>query len=132
MRTGDIATIDQAGRFYIVDRMKELIKVRGNQVAPAELEGLLLEHPSIADACVVGVTLSGEEYPRAYIVLQPGKEKEVREGDVQDWLAERVSRHKRLVGGVAFVEGIPKNPVSRPPSVRRRGWICEIPESVAC
>ena len=55
LKTGDIAYYDDLGKFYIVDRKKELIKVMGNQVAPAELEGVLLEHPKVADAAVVGV-----------------------------------------------------------------------------
>jgi 4-coumarate--CoA ligase len=109
MRTGDIAYVNQHGWFYIVDRMKELIKVKGNQVAPAELEALLLEHPQVADAAVVGVTIKGEEVPRAYIVLQEGEKGQEKE--IQNWLAKRVTRHKRLVGGVAFVDAIPKNPV---------------------
>ena len=110
MKTGDVAYVDEQGRFFIVDRMKELIKVRGNQVAPAELEALLLEHPKVADACVVGVTIQGEEVPRAYVVLKEGEKGDERE--VGEWLAKRVTRYKRLVGGVVFVDVIPKNPVS--------------------
>ena len=110
MKTGDIAYVDKDGQFFIVDRIKELIKVKGNQVAPAELEALLLEHPKLADSCVVGVTIQGEEYPRAYVVLQAGQKAEGKE--IQEWLAKRVSKHKRLVGGVAFVDAIAKNPVS--------------------
>lgn len=110
MRTGDIAYIDSEGRFFIVDRMKELIKVRGNQVAPAELEALLLEHPQITDAAVVGVTIGGEEVPRAYVVLQAGEQGKVSEKEVADWLARRVTKYKRLDGGVVFVDIIPKNP----------------------
>jgi 4-coumarate--CoA ligase len=110
MKTGDVAYVDEEGRFFIVDRMKELIKVKGNQVAPAELEALLLEHPQLSDACVVGVTINGEEVPRAYVVLREGLKGNERE--VQEWLAKRVSRYKRVVGGVAFVDVIPKNPVS--------------------
>jgi 4-coumarate--CoA ligase len=110
MRTGDIAYVDKEGRFFIVDRMKELIKVKGNQVAPAELEALLLEHPQLADACVVGVTIDREEYPRAYVVKREDAEG-VSEKEVAEWLAKRVSKTKRLVGGVVFVDVIPKNPV---------------------
>lgn len=108
MKTGDIAYVDTKGRFFIVDRIKELIKVKGNQVAPAELEGVLLEHHQIADACVVGVTIHGEEVPRAYVVLQAGQVG--NEKEIQEWLAKRVSRHKQVVGGVVFVDVIPKNP----------------------
>jgi 4-coumarate--CoA ligase len=112
MRTGDIAYVNKKGYFFIVDRMKELIKVKGNQVAPAELEALLLEHPKVQDACVVGVTIKGEEVPRAYVVLQGGEkgDKSV-EREIMGWMEKRVSRHKRLAGGVGFVEAVPKNPV---------------------
>ncbi|KIW13031.1 hypothetical protein PV08_08218 [Exophiala spinifera] len=65
LRTGDVAYVDEGGCFYIVDRIKELIKVKGNQVAPAELEALLLEHPGIAAAAVIGIpTADGDEKPR--------------------------------------------------------------------
>lgn len=111
MRTGDIAYVNAKGYFFIVDRMKELIKVKGNQVAPAELEALLLEHPAVQDACVVGVTIKGEEVPRAYVVPQQGKWSKELEGDIQKWCKERTSRYKWLVGGVGFVEAVPKNPV---------------------
>lgn len=110
MRTGDIAYVSESGHFFIVDRMKELIKVKGNQVAPAELEALLLEHPGLTDAAVVGVTIGGEELPRAYVVRREGAS--VSEGEVAAWLEAKVSRYKRLAGGVVFVDGIPKNPVS--------------------
>ena len=112
LKTGDIAYVDSNGCFYIVDRLKELIKVKGNQVAPAELEALLLEHPQLADAAVVGVTIKGEEVPRAYVVVQEKDKKKAREKEVASWLATRVSRHKRLAGGVVFVDLVPKNPVS--------------------
>jgi len=82
--------------------------VKGNQVAPAELEGLLLDHPAIQDAAVVGVIIAGEELPRAYIVLQEGAS--VTPKEVAGWLSEKVSRHKRLVGGVVITDTIPKNP----------------------
>ncbi|KAI8157985.1 4-coumarate--CoA ligase-like 7 [Colletotrichum sp. SAR 10_70] len=111
LRTGDIAYVDEfktGGLFYIVDRKKELIKVKGNQVAPAELEALLLERPDIADVAVIGVTINGEEFPRAYIVRSPGTNTSGEE--IAKWLEERVAKHKRLRGGVAFTDVIPKNP----------------------
>ncbi|KAF9882047.1 4-coumarate- ligase [Colletotrichum karsti] len=111
LRTGDIAYVDKletGGLFYIVDRKKELIKVKGNQVAPAELEALLLERPDVADVAVIGVTINGEEFPRAYIVRTPGTNATGEE--IAKWLEERVSKHKRLRGGVAFTDVIPKNP----------------------
>jgi 4-coumarate--CoA ligase len=103
-----------------------LIKVKGNQVAPAELEALLLDHPAIADAGVVGVTMyvfrtakqdrmltinrKGEELPRAYLVRRA--DQKVQAQDIQDFMNSKVAKHKRLAGGIVFVESIPKNPVS--------------------
>ncbi|KAI5456641.1 AMP-binding enzyme [Mariannaea sp. PMI_226] len=111
LRTGDVAYVDSSrpgALFFIVDRIKELIKVKGNQVAPAELEALLLERQDIADAAVIGVTIEGEEVPRAYVVPIPGSK--VSGEEIAEWLAGRVARHKRLKGGVCFVDAIPKNP----------------------
>lgn len=113
LRTGDVAFVEDyrpGGIFHVVDRVKELIKVRGNQVAPAELEGVLLESPDVADAAVVGVTVDGEELPRAYVVRKPGSA--ASEKDVARWMEGRVTRYKQLKGGVVFVDAIPKNPVS--------------------
>jgi 4-coumarate--CoA ligase len=112
LKTGDIAYVDEEDKFYIVDRKKELIKVKGNQVAPAELEALLLEHPAIADAAVIGVqTPDGDESPRAYVVLQPdGKSKATKPDEIAAWVAKDVARHKRLTGGVHVIDAIPKNP----------------------
>jgi acyl-CoA synthetase (AMP-forming)/AMP-acid ligase II len=73
LRTGDLATVDERGVFTILDRLKELIKYKGYQVPPAELEALLLTHDRIADAAVVGVRdADGEEVPKAYVVARPG------------------------------------------------------------
>ncbi|KAL2263472.1 hypothetical protein VTK26DRAFT_6679 [Humicola hyalothermophila] len=111
LRTGDIAYVDRyapGAIFFVVDRLKELIKVKGNQVAPAELEGVLLENADVADAAVVGVTIAGEEVPRAYVVRRQGST--ASEQDVARWIEGRVTRYKWLRGGVKFVEAIPKNP----------------------
>ncbi|KAL2757878.1 hypothetical protein ACRALDRAFT_1040042 [Sodiomyces alcalophilus JCM 7366] len=111
LRTGDIAYVDAyrpGALFFIVDRIKELIKVKGHQVAPAELEALLLERPDVADVAVVGVTVRGEEVPRAYVVPTPGSTASPQE--IASWLEGRVARFKRLSGGVAFTDTIPKNP----------------------
>lgn len=114
LKTGDIAyaagTYGPGAIFHIVDRLKELIKVKGNQVAPAELEAILLERPDIVDAAVVGVTIDGEEKPRAYVVMDG--DSTAKEQDIAKWLAGKVAAHKRLRGGVAFIDDIPKNPVS--------------------
>lgn len=113
LKTGDIAYVEEykpGGIFHVVDRSKELIKVKGNQVAPAELEGVLLENPDVADAAVIGVTIKGEELPRAYVVKKPGSK--ASEQDVAKWMESKVTRYKQLKGGVVFVDAIPKNPVS--------------------
>ncbi|KAG4033008.1 hypothetical protein MFRU_005g00320 [Monilinia fructicola] len=111
LRTGDIAYVDSQNRFFIVDRMKELIKVKGNQVAPAELEALLLEHPGIADVAVIGVTIEDGEVPRAYVVRSGNENgKVLSKEEVVKWVEGRTSRFKWLKGGVGFVEAIPKNP----------------------
>eukprot|EP00594_Rhizosolenia_setigera_P001029 CAMPEP_0178944038 /NCGR_PEP_ID=MMETSP0789-20121207/2920_1 /TAXON_ID=3005 /ORGANISM="Rhizosolenia setigera, Strain CCMP 1694" /LENGTH=505 /DNA_ID=CAMNT_0020623699 /DNA_START=294 /DNA_END=1811 /DNA_ORIENTATION=+ len=116
LKTGDVAKYDKDGFFYITDRLKELIKVRGFQVAPAELEALLLTHPSISDAAVIPIDdeYSGE-LPRAYISLVKQKEQEessqrLTEMDVQKWVKERVAPYKRLEGGVEFIDVVPKSP----------------------
>ncbi|KAI1053877.1 hypothetical protein LB507_007236 [Fusarium sp. FIESC RH6] len=112
LRTGDVAYVEEYAKgalFHIVDRVKELIKVKGLQVAPAELESLLLEREDVADAAVVGVIINGEELPRAYVV-KTSNGKNTSEEDVADWLASRVAKYKQLKGGVVFVDAIPKVP----------------------
>ncbi|KAK4222901.1 hypothetical protein QBC38DRAFT_65862 [Podospora fimiseda] len=105
-RTGDVGLF-RDGLFYIVDRKKELIKYKGNQVAPAELEALLLSHPKILDAAVIGVERGDTEVPRAYIVADSNQ---ISAEDVVDWVAGQVSSYKRLRGGAFFVGTIPKSP----------------------
>jgi len=110
LRTGDLAHYDEDGFFYITDRIKELIKVRGYQVAPAELEELLLGNENVQDIAIVQIPdeVSGE-LPRAYVVLKPTSDpREVTEQYLKDWVKERVAPHKRIEGGVVFVEAIPK------------------------
>ena len=111
LETGDIAHYDQDGFFYITDRIKELIKVRGFQVAPAELEALLLTHPNISDAAVIPIEdeLSGE-LPRAYITLKHDKtSQQVTEEEIKEWIKDRVAPFKRLEGGVEFINQVPKS-----------------------
>lgn len=110
-KTGDIGYEDENGNLYITDRVKELIKYKGFQVPPAELEGKLMGHPKIDDAAVVGVydeTLASE-VPRAYIVPRAGICRKGLEEEVIQYIRERVAQHMRLRGGVRFVDTIPKS-----------------------
>lgn len=108
LRTGDVAVVNEKGYFYIVDRKKELIKVNALQVAPAELESVLIENKDVADAAVVGITLHNEEWPRAYVVLQEHARGKAKPEDIQSWITSRVAKHKWLVGGVSFVDEVPR------------------------
>jgi acyl-CoA synthetase (AMP-forming)/AMP-acid ligase II len=109
--TGDIAEF-RNGLFYIVDRKKELIKYKGLQVAPAELEALLLSHPDILDAAVIGICTDDgtNEVPRAYIVAD---EKKITSEQIVSWVKENVASHKQLRGGAIFLEAIPKSPAGK-------------------
>ncbi|TLD36202.1 hypothetical protein E2P81_ATG03091 [Venturia nashicola] len=105
-RTGDVGLF-RNGMFYIVDRKKELIKYKGMQVAPAELEAHLLSHPDILDAAVVGVDFEHTEVPRAYVVADRSK---VSEDQIKAFVKEHMAAHKQLRGGVVFIDAIPKSP----------------------
>ncbi|MFD9125021.1 AMP-binding protein [Kitasatospora sp. NPDC059571] len=107
LHTGDVGYVDEAGYLFVVDRVKELIKYKGYQVAPAELEALLLTHPEIADAAVVGVTdEDGTERPKAFVVRTPGS---ALTGDqVQEFVAARVAPYKK-VRAVEFLDAVPKS-----------------------
>lgn len=105
LHTGDIGTVDPEGYLTIVDRLKELIKVKGYQVAPAELEGLLLKHPRIADAAVIPV--DDEECgqrPKALVVIRG----ELTAEEVIEFVRTQVAHYKRLKC-VEFLDAIPKS-----------------------
>jgi acyl-CoA synthetase (AMP-forming)/AMP-acid ligase II len=108
LHTGDVARVDASGCVYIVDRLKELIKYKGYQVPPAELEAVLLGHHDIADAAVIGVTDvdSGEEVPKAFVVKQSGAE--LTEAQVMEYVASHVAPYKK-VRQVQFIDVIPKS-----------------------
>ncbi|UOY00319.1 4-coumarate--CoA ligase family protein [Blastococcus sp. PRF04-17] len=108
LHTGDVAIVDAEGRYTVVDRVKELIKYKGYQVAPAELEAVLIGHPEIADAAVIGVPdkESGEELPKAFCVRAPGSE--ITEEAVMAYMAEKVAPHKK-VRFVEFIDAVPKS-----------------------
>jgi acyl-CoA synthetase (AMP-forming)/AMP-acid ligase II len=107
LATGDIAHCDADGWLYVVDRVKELIKYKGFQVAPAELEALLITHPGIADAAVIGhYDADGNEVPHAFVVPRPTPTG-LTEGEVMMYVAERVAPYKR-VRHVTFIDGVPR------------------------
>ncbi|KAF9496567.1 acetyl-CoA synthetase-like protein, partial [Pleurotus eryngii] len=120
VRTGDEVRIDSNKEVWVLDRLKEIMKVRGFQVAPAELEGCLLDHPDVSDACVVGIPddFSGE-VPMAFVVPAPYSAKRMQNdkkvaGKIKTSIIQHVAdnkvKYKHLAGGVEFIDIIPKNP----------------------
>jgi acyl-CoA synthetase (AMP-forming)/AMP-acid ligase II len=106
LHTGDIGYADEDGHFFIVDRAKELIKYKGFQVPPAELEAILLTHPAVADAAVIPFPdAEAGELPKAYVVLRADAEAE----GIMEFVAERVAPHKRI-RFLEFTDKIPKSP----------------------
>tara|TARA_A100001037_G_scaffold99169_1_gene90496 strand:- start:1449 stop:2327 length:879 start_codon:yes stop_codon:yes gene_type:complete len=108
LHTGDIGKMDEEGYVWVLDRKKELIKYNGFQVPPAELEGLLIEHPEIADAAVIGKPdEESGEIPKAFVVKTAGSD--ISEDAVMSFVASKVSTFKH-VREVEFIDAIPKNP----------------------
>ncbi|ORZ31780.1 hypothetical protein BCR44DRAFT_56988 [Catenaria anguillulae PL171] len=112
LRTGDVAVLKEDGQTWmIVDRIKELIKYKGYQVAPAELEGLLLTHAAVMDAAVVGKPdRDAGEVPVGFVVLKPGVEDgdEIRT-EIRAFVDAKVAPYRKLRGGVRVVDAIPKS-----------------------
>jgi 4-coumarate--CoA ligase len=90
--------------------LQELIKYKGLQVAPAELEALLLSHQLILDVAVIGVDHVGTEAPRAFVVAD---QKKISAQGIKDFVKKNVSAHKQLRGGVTFIDAIPKSPTGK-------------------
>ncbi|KAL6429826.1 hypothetical protein ACFW04_007596 [Cataglyphis niger] len=108
LKTGDVAYFDEDYDFFITDRIKELIKVKGFQVPPAELEALLRTHPDVNDAAVIGIPHAKYgEVPKAFIVVNKGKKP--TEDDIKNFVKGKVSDYKQLEGGVMFLNEIPKS-----------------------
>ncbi|EQC33856.1 hypothetical protein SDRG_08537 [Saprolegnia diclina VS20] len=108
VKTGDIGFVDKDGHIFVVDRLKELIKYKGHQIAPAELEDVVMSHPKVADVgCIRGRDDAGEEIPRACVVVQPNET--LSADELMAYVAERVAPFKK-VREVVFVDVIPKSP----------------------
>jgi acyl-coenzyme A synthetase/AMP-(fatty) acid ligase len=106
LHTGDVGRADADGYVVLVDRVKELIKYKGYQVAPAELEALLVEHPAVAEAAVIGrPDEEAGEIPVAFVALAG----EATPQEIQDYVAERVAPYKKL-RAIEVVDEIPKSP----------------------
>ncbi|EFX82657.1 hypothetical protein DAPPUDRAFT_316478 [Daphnia pulex] len=107
LHTGDMVYYNEQNQFFIVDRLKELIKVKGLQVSPSELEDVLRRIPGVLDVAVIGVPddIAGE-LPRAYVVKKEGNP--LSKEDIIEFVDAKVSHHKRLKGGVVFLDSIPK------------------------
>jgi acyl-CoA synthetase (AMP-forming)/AMP-acid ligase II len=105
LHTGDIGYADEDGHFYVVDRAKELIKYKGFQVPPAELEAVLLTHPAIADAAVIPCPDDeAGEVPKAFVVLKA----DAKPDEIMDFVSARVASYKKL-RFVEFTDKIPKS-----------------------
>lgn len=112
LHTGDIGTIDEAGFIHITDRIKEMIKVKGIAVAPAELEDLLLGHPDVEDCAVLGILddYAGER-PKAYVVLKPGRKPSEDMGRrLLAYVMEKKKARYKWIREVEFAESVPKSP----------------------
>ncbi len=107
LHTGDIGHVDGDGHFFIVDRLKELIKYKGFQVPPAELEAVLLTHPDVADAAVIPIPdLEAGELPKAFVVLKPGRSATPEQ--IMEFVASHVAHYKRI-RQLVFLDEIPKS-----------------------
>ena len=105
LHTGDLGHIDEDGSIFLVDRLKELIKVRGFQVSPAELEAVLVTHPSVADAAVIGVPHERDgERPKAFVVSRGPLDR----GELTAYVDERVAPYKRLEA-IDEIDELPKS-----------------------
>ncbi len=112
LRTGDVGYCDDSGRLFVIDRIKELIKTNGRQVAPAELEAILLTHVAIAEAAVIpAADEQAGEVPKAFVVLRDGASADAVD-EIMEFVASRVAPYKRI-RSVEFVREIPKSPAGK-------------------
>ncbi|MCH7735134.1 MAG: AMP-binding protein [Chloroflexi bacterium] len=111
LHTGDIVKTNSEGRLWITDRKKELIKYKGFQVPPAELEGLLLEHPDVADACVIGKQdVEAGEVPKAFVVQKTGSTASAEQ--IMSFVAGKVAGFKQI-RELEFIDQIPRAPTGK-------------------
>ncbi|XP_014291593.1 uncharacterized protein [Halyomorpha halys] len=110
---GDLGYYDDDGYVFYSTRLKDVMKYRGQQIAPAELENILQRHPGVLESCVVGKTCieQGGDLPAAFIIKRPGWN--LTEEELHSYISENVIDEKKLRGGIFFVDSIPKNPVGK-------------------
>ena len=114
LHTGDLAYYDENEYFFIVGRLKELIKVNALQVAPAELENVLKQHPKIADVAVIGVPHEKKgQVPFGFIVKKKNLIEDLSETEIHVFLKDKVAEYKFLAGGIKFVDSIPCSPAGK-------------------
>lgn len=112
-RTGDIGYQDKEGNLFITDRLKDLIKFKGYQIAPAEIESILHGHPDVDDVAIISTFSDhvASEVPLAYVVLKiPHKATAKTARDLIEYASERTAPYKRLTGGIIWIDQIPKSP----------------------
>lgn len=111
LHTGDVAYFDEEGYLYIVDRVKELIKVKGSQVSPTEIEEIVHQCPGVADVAVVGIPdLRAGELPAAFVVRKNDDQgSQLKAEDINSWMSTRAAQFKQLAGGIRFIDFIPKS-----------------------
>jgi len=113
LRTGDVAVVDSEGTFQLVDRTKDLVKSGGEWISSVEVEGIIMGHPKVLEACVIGVPHpKWSERPLAYVVPRPDYVGQVTDEEILDYLRPRIARWW-LPDGVVFIDAIPKTSVGK-------------------
>lgn len=114
LKTGDIAYYDEDFCFYIVDRLNEMIIFRSCQIAPAVIESVLMQHPAVCSAVVIGIPHEDDGYhPTAVVVLDHNYKEKITPQEIEKFVEERVDDKKRLRGGVKIVHELPLTPTGK-------------------
>lgn len=114
LKTGDVAYYDEDYCFFIVDRIKEMLKYRGWQIAPAKLEAILMNHPDVKSVIVIGLPHPVDcDHPMALVVLRDSSKGKITEKEVEMYVQERVDDKQRLRGGVKFVDKLYMTPTGK-------------------